>query len=146
MIARIRSNSRAGAKARTSASQEQLNQLTSQTLRNGGNDSQGTSPPRSPLAQADGSHVAIMNPEAVASSLDPETVRLSLLAGIKYFAQLALDTTGKHLAYNLSHDEWMAVSRVIGQLSIDRSHFGGPQRASRLQSDAHYVQMSSLGR
>jgi hypothetical protein len=87
-----------------------------------------------------------MTPEAIAISLDPESVRLSLLAGISYFARLAFRTTGKPLAHNLSHDDWTAISRVVSQLSVDRSHFCGPQQVARLQSvTTPYTQTSSWG-
>jgi|SRR3984893_8994692 len=146
MIARIHSNSRAAAQARTSASQEQYNQLASQAALDTQNGSQATRTPNSPPSQATGSSGAIMTPETIASSLDPESVRLSLLASINYFARLALQTTGKPLAYNLSHDDWTTVSRVVSQLSVDRSHFGGTHPASRLQSvTTRYTQTSSWG-
>ena len=94
MIARIHSNSRAAAQARTSASQEQYNQLASQAALDTQNGSQATRTPNSPPSQATGSSGAIMTPETIASSLDPESVRLSLLASINYFARLALQTIG----------------------------------------------------
>jgi len=93
-----------------------LNQLTGKAHQSTQNGMQVSKRSEGTAAQANAPHRTIIGAEAIASSLDPENVRQSLLAGINYFARLALHTTGKPLAYNLSHEEWTAVSRIVSQL------------------------------
>jgi hypothetical protein len=117
MIGRIQSN-RSAAKARSQASQEcagisaTSNQATNQ--------------------QANGILISAASPRPAVSSdlsdllnlVTPENAASFILAAIKVLGQEARTYTGRSLAYGLSHDDFLALSRIVSALSAKGTAFG----------------------
>jgi hypothetical protein len=54
----------------------------------------------------------------------PDNAASLILTAIKVLSQAAQTYTGRALAYGLSHDDFLALSRVVSALSANRTAFG----------------------
>ena len=54
----------------------------------------------------------------------PDNAASVVLTAIKVLSQKARTYTGRALAYGLSHDDFLALSRVVSALSANRTAFG----------------------
>ena len=56
--------------------------------------------------------------------ITPDNAGAIILAAVKVLSQEARTYTGRALAYGLSHDDFLALSRVVSALSANRTAFG----------------------
>jgi hypothetical protein len=118
MIAQIHSN-KSAAKKRSQASQEfaGVGATNNQTANYDANGAMALAPLQSrPAASSDISDLLNL--------VTPDNAAAIILAAIKVLSQEARTYTGRALAYGLSHDDFLALSRVVSALSANRTAFG----------------------
>lgn len=118
MVARIQPNQSA-AKARSRASQEFAG--VGATNQNANHDANGilASAPLPPLRTALSSDLSDL-----LNLVNPDNAASLILGGIKVLSQEARTYTGRAPAYGLTHDDFLALSRVVSALSANRTAFG----------------------
>jgi hypothetical protein len=121
MIGRIQCN-RSEAKARSKASQKFAGDgvANSQTAKHNANGLLISVP--SPPARSTGSSEQF----DLLNLVTPDNAAAIILAAINVLGREARTYTGRALAYGLSHDDFLALSRVVSALSANRTAFGYP--------------------
>jgi hypothetical protein len=119
MVAQIQSN-KSAAKKRSQVSQE----FAGAGATNDQNASRGVNgvliSAASPLARQEVSS----HRSDLLNLVTPDNAASFILAAIKVLGQEARTYTGRSLAYGLSHDDFLAMSRIVSALSANRTAFG----------------------
>lgn len=120
LVAQIQSN-KSAAKKRSQVSQEFAGGATSnQTAGHNANGVLVSAPslPARPTGSSEQSELLDL--------VTPDNAASFILAGIKVLSHEARTYTGRALAYGLSHEDFLALSRVVSALSANRTAFGYP--------------------
>jgi hypothetical protein len=117
MVAQIQSN-KSSAKARSQASQAFAG--------NGATSNQASNQQRNGILIPAASPRPAVLPEqsGLLDLVTPDNAATIILTAIKVLSQEARTYTGRALAYGLTHDDFLAMSRVVSALSAHRTAFG----------------------